>query len=71
MSTKLVLTFIGSDDKNVKLNYNYVDTEVEQSDIQTLTQTIITNGSIFTNPPVKAKKATISVTTNTDIPLNN
>lgn len=67
---KLALTFIGANGSNMKLNYGYINEEVEPTDVRTLAQTIITNGSIFSNPPVSSKSAKLIVTTETDIELN-
>ena len=70
MSAKLVITFAGSNGSNVKFSYGYADQEVEASNVSTLVQTIITNGSIFNNPPVSVKTAKMVVTTETPFSLN-
>ena len=54
MSARLVLTFSANNGGDVVFSYPYADDEVEASDVQTLMQTMITNGSIFSVPPVTA-----------------
>lgn len=70
MSARLVLTFSANNGGDVVFSYPYADDEVEASDVQTLMQTMITNGSIFSVPPVTAKSAKLITTTETDISLS-
>ena len=65
MASKLVLEFEGTSGE-VKFNYNYANPSASTANIKALVNGIITNGSIFENPPTKAVSAKI-VTTTEDI----
>ena len=64
MAARLVLNFAGTSG-DVTMSYNYADTSVSASDIKNLMNTIITNGSIFVNPPVSSKSAKFVTTSET------
>ena len=59
MDRKLVLVFADANGTELSLTYPYVASEIEQADITTLINTIITNGSIFAIVPVTCKSATV------------
>lgn len=63
MGAKLRLNFEGEDGKTVTFTYNYADPDASSTNVQRLVQGLITNGSIFENPPVAAKSAVIVITT--------
>ena len=60
-SKKLVLTFAGTNG-DVTFSYAYVKDSVTTSNVKSLVNGLITNGSIFANPPVSAKSAKIVTT---------
>jgi len=68
-TAKLVITCVNGEGKDIKFSYNKADPDTEQADAQAVATALITNGSIFADPPVSAKAIAIVVTTTTDIPL--
>ena len=70
-STKLALVFKDAENNNVNLNYKYAEPEVSASTVKTLTDAIVTNGSIFAKIPVSAKSAKIVTTTEDEIDIEN
>lgn len=70
MSTKLVLDFTTADGGTARFNYNYCDPEVSTANIKTLMQTMITNGSVFSKPPLAQKAAKLVTTTETTLDLS-
>lgn len=70
-TTKLVMTFTGTNNNDVTLSYNYAKSDASTANIKSLIQGIITNGSIFSNPPVSAKEAKLITTTETEVDLNS
>ncbi len=69
MAAKLVLEFAGTG-SDVIFTYNYVDTNITTANVKALVNGLITNGSIFENPPVSAKSAKIITTTSTAYDLS-
>ncbi|MBR0380801.1 MAG: DUF2922 domain-containing protein [Mogibacterium sp.] len=65
----LVLEFDGSG-STVKFSYKYADPTITSQQVQTLMQTIITNGTIFENPPLVAKSAKLVATTETSYTIS-
>lgn len=55
-STTLKLQF-GTLSGNKTWSYNYANSAADQEDVKALMQTMITNGDIFTDPPLVAKAA--------------
>lgn len=70
MSSKLVLEFIGTG-SHVKFNYKYADPEMTEANVKALMQGLITNGSIFENPPLEAVSAKLVTTTEDDFDLSD
>lgn len=62
---KLVLDFLTAAEKTTRFTYNYADANNEASDVTTLMNAIITNGSIFKNVPVTKKAAKLVATEET------
>ena len=60
-TSKLVLEFEGTG-KTVTFSYKYADPNTTTATIKTLMTGLITNGSIFANPPLRAKSAKIVTT---------
>ena len=69
-SSKLVMTFAGSNGAEHSITYNYIDAETPNADLKALVNGIIANGSIFSNVPATAKSAAIVTTTQTAVNLN-
>ena len=57
LSVILVLTFVGSNGRDVVFSFPYAYSECSESQVKALVNAIITNGDIFTLPPVQFKKA--------------
>lgn len=68
--SKLQLTFLNEDGGKVYFNYNYADPNVEKASVAALMSGIVTNGAIFSTPPVTAKAAKIITTQETSIDLS-
>ena len=68
MAIRLRLVFDGSGGKKVALSFPCVDSASAPALIKTLAQTIVTNGSIYSEPPLAAKSADFLV--NTTIPID-
>ena len=68
--TKLVLTFLDSIGAKRDFTFKYARANATAAHIKTLAQTIIANGSIFTNIPVTARKAVLETTTETDVDIS-
>ena len=62
MASKLVIDFAGTTG-DVKFSYNYANPEMSATSVKALATALITNGSVFDNPPVTAKSAKIVTTT--------
>ena len=60
-SYKLVLEFLANG-STVKYSYNYAKPEATTANIKALMAGMITNGSIFENPPLEAKAAKLVTT---------
>jgi len=69
MATKLTLQFKDASGSNIRYSFNYADPEVDATDVKTLMQTMITNGSIYQKPPITIVSAKTVTTTETDIAL--
>ena len=67
--TKLVLRF-GTMMGEKNFSYNYGDEEADTSDIKAAMQAIITNGSIFRNPPLTPISAKCVVTSETEFDIS-
>ena len=65
----LALTFVDKDGNDVVFSYPHANTSCYESDIKALVQGLITNGSIFANPPVIVKSAKLLVSEVTSIDL--
>lgn len=63
-TTKLELTF-GTMSGEKKWTFNYFDDETPASEVKALMNGMITNGSIYTYPPLTKVKAQKVVTTQT------
>ena len=70
--TKLNMKFVdaASEEMTVTLS-NYVDEDVEDSDIKALCSGIVTNKAIFRRPPQSVKSAEIVTTVTTPIDLSD
>ena len=55
MSAILILTFVGANGSDVIFSFPYFDTNTTTTRIKALVDGLITNGSIFENPPVQLK----------------
>ncbi len=69
-TSKLVLDFEGASE-NVSFSYNYVNPELTTTKVKQVMTALITNGSIFSNPPLTAKNAKIVTTTENDYDLSD
>lgn len=74
-NTKLSLTFNRADaaSKTMTIGFSYAKSaaNLTQSDVNTLVQAIITNGSVFKKTPGSIKKAELIVTDKTDFTPNS
>ena len=70
MAAKLVMTFAGADGANVTFSYGYAKSSATASNIKALVNGLITNGSIFANPPVTAKSAQVVITSENVVNLS-
>lgn len=68
--TSLVMSFYDGENNTVNFTFKYADPQVQGSTVKTLSQAMITNGSIYANTPVTAKSAKIVTTTETPISLD-
>ena len=68
-SAKVVMTFAGTNG-NVTMSYPYAKTTGIANSVKALVNGLITNGSIFANPPVSAKSAKIVITNENAIDLS-
>ena len=68
-SAKVVMTFAGTNG-NVTISYGYAKTTSIANSVKALVNGLITNGSIFANPPVSAKSAKIVITSETPYDLS-
>ena len=68
--SKLVLGFLTDEGKKKDYSYNYADPNVEASAVKALMTGMITNGSIFSVPPISSKSAKIVTTQETSIDLS-
>lgn len=64
-STKIVMEFEAESGKTVTMSYGYASPSASASDVKALVTGLITNGSIFLDPPVSAKSAKLVKTTET------
>lgn len=69
--TSLVMSFFDGENNSVNFTYKYADPQVQASTVKTLSQAIITNGSIYANTPVTAKSAKLVTTIETPISLDD
>lgn len=67
--TKLVLRF-GTTSGEKNFTFNYGNANAANTDVKTLMNAIITNGSIFRYPPLTAISAKAQVTTETTFDLS-
>lgn len=67
--SKLILRF-GTLSGEKNFTYNYGNSEALASDIRTLMNTMITNGSIFKYPPTTIVSAAVEVTNRTEFDLS-
>lgn len=67
--TTLILEFGDANDNSIFFSYSYANSETLASDVKTLMNTIIANGSIFQNVPVSIKSAKAVVTSETHFDL--
>ena len=56
LSAILILTFVGIDGSDIVFSFPYVDATCSETQISALVNAIISNGDIFTKPPVQLKK---------------
>ena len=70
-STKLAMVFKDAENNNVNLNYSYADPNVQASDVKTLANAIVTNGSIFKKVPVAKKSAKVVTTTENELDISD
>lgn len=68
--TSLVMSFYDGENNTINFTYKYANPSVQATTVRTLSQAMITNGSIYANTPVTAKSAKIVTTTETPIALN-
>ena len=69
--TRLDLTFVNDNGNSVTYKYNYINSEVDSLSVKALMQGMITNGSVFTNPLVTKKSATIITNRETAINIED
>lgn len=69
MAAKIVIDFAGTSG-DVKFSYNYADEDTTNAKAKALVNGLITNGSIFANPPVTVKSAKIVITNETEYDLD-
>ena len=65
-SQKLVIVLTGSNGEDVRFSYNYAKSNVSEQNVKALANALVANGSVFSNPPVKAKSAKLVVQTDTE-----
>ena len=70
MSAKLVMTFADADGANVTFSYPYAKDNATTNSVKNLANGLITNGSIFANPPISIKTAKIVITSETPYDLS-
>lgn len=69
MATKLVLDFKDADGATRRWNFNYADSDVTSSQVISLMDGMIANGSIFINPPISKYAAKLVITTETPLSI--
>ena len=69
-ATKIVLNFAKANGNDMSLSYSYARQDVSNSNIKSLMQGIVANGSIFENVPVAIRSAKIVTTDTTDVDLS-
>ena len=70
MSSKIVLTFSTTEgEKN--FSYNYANPDATSANVKALGTALITNGSIFTTPPLELKAAKLVTTTEDDYDISD
>lgn len=67
--TKLSITFTSADGTFTQ-SYGYVDEDAENSDLQTVANTIVTNGVILSKIPTGVKSMKLITTTEKDVPIS-
>ena len=68
--SKLVMVF-GAGSADVTYSYNYANPEMTAAKVKALMTGLITNGSIFTTPPLTAKNAKLVTTTEGNYDLSD
>lgn len=68
--SKLVLTFSNEDGGTESFYFDYADPDVETSAVTALMDGMVTNGAIFSTPPVAKKSAKIITTQETSIDIS-
>lgn len=63
MATRLKLIFNNSTGNTTTYSYSYANPEMTAQAVNALVAGMITNGSIFSNPPVSIKSASVVTTT--------
>lgn len=69
-STKLVMTFTGTNGKNLQLSYKYANEEVQNATVNALMNGIIENGAIFATVPAAKKAAKVVITSESEVELS-
>lgn len=69
-STKLVMTFLSADGKNLQFSYKYANDEASNATINALMNGIITNGAIFARVPAAKKSAKVVITNEQDVEIS-
>lgn len=68
--TKLSLEFVDEDGAKMSRSYNYANPSVTGTQVKTLMNSMITNGSIFNTPPAIIKGAYLITTDKNAIDLD-
>ncbi len=67
----LVINYSGQAGGNVTFSYRYADPETPVATVKALVNGLITNGSIFENPPVKVNSAKLVTQNEADYDLSD
>lgn len=69
MSSKLVIKCAGTDG-DVNFVYNYADEDATTQNVKNLCTDLVTNGTIFANPPTAVKSAKLVTIQESEYMLN-
>lgn len=69
--TQLDMVFKNAASENEKITLGYVDSAADGDDVNTLMDTIVTNGSMFIDPPMSKVSAQIVTTSVRDVEMTD